>query len=188
MPERANAAPGVFAGPSFSLSNRAARSLWTVVWIVLFRPSPRFLHSWRAFLLRIFGAKLGRNCHIYPGAIIWAPWNLECGDEAAIADRAIIYNQARITIGQRAVISQGAHLCTGTHDYNSDSFELRAYPITVGAHAWICAEAFVHPGISIAEGAVIGARAVVTADMPAWTVCTGHPCKPLKPRNRPQSE
>lgn len=101
-----------------------------------------------------------------------------------VADRVILYNQARIAIGSHAVISQGSHLCTGTHDYNSPEFTLRTYPITVGAHAWICAEAFIHPGITIGEGAVIAARAVVTRDLPEWTVCAGHPCVPLKPRTK----
>jgi putative colanic acid biosynthesis acetyltransferase WcaF len=99
-----------------------------------------------------------------------------------VGDRAILYNQARVTLGARSVISQGAHLCTGTHNYNSETFELLALPIRVGASAWICAEAFIHPGIEIGEGAVIGARAVVTENMPSWTVCAGHPCRPIKAR------
>lgn len=171
-------------GASFSLGNRAARALWGLAWLVFCRFSPRPMHAWRAFVLRCFGAKLGRGCHVYPRASIWAPWNLECAEQAGIADGAIIYNQAPIRLGYRAVVSQGAHLCTGTHNYRSPAFELIAKPITVGAHAWICAEAFVHPGVTIAEGAVIGARAVVTKDMPPWMVCAGHPCAPLQPRER----
>jgi putative colanic acid biosynthesis acetyltransferase WcaF len=170
------------SGPSFSLRNRLARAAWNLARVLFFRFSPRPLHAWRAFLLRCFGARLGRGCHIYPGAEIWAPWNLVCGDEVGVADRAILYNQAAITLGNRVVISQGAHLCTGTHNYNSPDFELFAFPITIQAGAWLCAEAFVHPGVTIGEGAVIGARAVVTRDMPAWMVCAGHPCEPMKPR------
>jgi putative colanic acid biosynthesis acetyltransferase WcaF len=170
------------SAPSFSLRNRAARALWSAVWLLLFRISPRPFHAWRCFLLRCFGAKLGRGCHIYPGVIVWAPWNLECGDNVGAGDRAILYNQARITLGNGSVISQGAHLCTGTHNYNSEKFELLAFPIRIGARAWVCAEAFVHPGIEVGEGAVIGARAVVTEDMPAWMVCAGHPCQPIKAR------
>ena len=168
--------------PSFSLSNRLARAVWNVVYVLLFRFSPRPLHAFRAFLLRLFGAKLGDGCHIYPKAIIWAPWNLECGDQVGIADQAIIYNQATIRLGKRVVISQGAHLCSGTHDYTDPRFPLIANPIVVGGSAWIAAEAFVHPGITIGEGAVIGARSVVTKDMPPWMVCVGHPCQPVKPR------
>ncbi|HYE33176.1 MAG TPA: putative colanic acid biosynthesis acetyltransferase [Methylomirabilota bacterium] len=170
--------------PSFSVANRLARVLWNATALLLFRPTPRPLHAWRSFLLRLFGAKIGRNCHIYPGAKIWAPWNLACGDDCGVASGATLYNQALISIGSRAVISQGAHLCCGTHNYESRLFELQAFSISIGADAWVCAEAFVGPGVTIGEGAVIGARAVVLKDMPAWTVCGGHPCKPLRPYTR----
>jgi putative colanic acid biosynthesis acetyltransferase WcaF len=169
-------------GPSFPFGNRLARVFWHCAYLALFRISPRPFHSWRAFLLRCFGARIGRNCHIYPKAEIWAPWNLQCGDETGVADRAILYNQAVITLGDRVVISQGAHLCTGTHDYNSPDFPLMTYPITVRSQVWICAEAFIHPGITIEAGAVIGARSVVTRNIPAWTVAAGNPCAPIKPR------
>lgn len=171
-----------YTGPSFPLRNRAARLLWQLVYLLLFRPSPRPLHKWRSFLLRCLGARIAAGCHIYPQVQIWAPWNLICDAEAGVANGAILYNQALITLGERCVISQGSHLCTGTHDYESPFFPLYARPITVGAHAWVAAECFVHPGVTIGEGAVAGARSVVVHDLPPWTVCTGHPCKPLKER------
>jgi putative colanic acid biosynthesis acetyltransferase WcaF len=127
---------------------------------------------------------MAKGCHIYPKVRIWAPWNLVCDEEAGVGDGAILYNQAPITLGKRVVVSQGAHLCTGSHDYESPGFDLFAKPITVGDHAWIAAECFVHPGVTIGEGAVIGARSVVIRDMPPWTVCAGNPCKPIKPRVR----
>jgi putative colanic acid biosynthesis acetyltransferase WcaF len=133
-------------------------------------------------LLRLFGATVGRGVHVYPGAKIWAPWNVEFGDEAGVGDGAVLYSQGKITLGKRVVISQGTQLCTGTHDYTQRGFPLVTAPITVGDEAWVAAEAFVHPGITIGEGAVIGARSVVTKDMPAWMVCAGFPCKAIKPR------
>ncbi|AGY58401.1 WcaF family extracellular polysaccharide biosynthesis acetyltransferase [Gloeobacter kilaueensis] len=173
-----------YTQPSFSRANRLGRLVWGLVRLVAFRFSPRPLHAWRAFVLRCFGAKLGRGCHIYPGVKIWAPWNLECGDYVGIADGVTLYNQDRIAIGSRATISQGSHLCTGTHDYTRPHFPLRTAPIAVGDCAWICAEVFIHPGVRVGEGTVVGARAVVTADLPAWTVCAGHPCRVLKLRPR----
>jgi len=171
-----------YKGPSFSLRNRIGRLMWNFAYALLFYPSPRPVHAWRRFVLKLFGASIGPRCHIYPKAKIWAPWNLVCDEEVGIGDSVIVYNQALITLGKRAVISQGAHLCTGTHDYESSGFELLAKPITVGDHAWLAAECFVHPGVTIGEGAVIGARSVVTRDMPAWMVCAGNPCKPIKHR------
>ncbi len=176
------ASSDAFIGPSFSWQNRLARGAWNVVYCVLFRPSPRPSHGWRRFLLRLFGARIGRGCHIYPKAVIWAPWNLECEDEVGVADQVNLYNQAKISLGHRCVVSQGSHLCTGTHNYESPRFELLAYPITIGAQAWGCADCFVGPGVTIGEGAVVGARSVVLKDVPPWMVCAGHPCKPIKPR------
>jgi putative colanic acid biosynthesis acetyltransferase WcaF len=171
-----------FTGASFSLKNRISRLIWNFTALILFRYSPRPLHGWRVFLLRCFGAKIGKGVHIYPKAKIWAPWNLECGDETGIADGATIYCQGKITMGYRVVVSQGAHLVTGTHDYTQQGFQLYTKPIVIHDQAWIAAEAFVHPGITIGEGCVIGARSVVTKDMPAWMICAGHPCKPIKER------
>lgn len=133
-------------------------------------------------LLRLFGAKIGEGVHVYPKTRIWAPWNLTMGDQCGVADYVILYSQDRINIGQRAVISQGSHLCTGTHDYKAKGFPLKTKPINIGDEAWVAAEVFVHPGVTIGEGCVIGARAVVTEDMPPWMVCSGNPCKPVKAR------
>ena len=184
MPQSATDQPlaDAHTGPSFPLGNRVARALWNACWLLLFRPSPRPMHGWRNLLLRVFGAKIARGCHIYPGVRVWAPWNLICLEQAGIGDGAILYNQAPITLGKCSVVSQGAHLCCGTHDYESPGFELITVPIVVGDHAWLAAECFVHPGVTIGEGAIIGARSVVLHDMPGWTVCAGNPCKPLKPR------
>lgn len=170
-------------GASFSIGNRLTRLLWNLVWQILGRLSPRPLHCWRSFLLRLFGAKVGHRVHIYPGVKIWAPWNLEIHDEVGVADGVTLYSQGKIILGKRSVVSQGSHLCTGTHDYNLPGFPLYTKPIVIGAEAWIAAESFIHPGVNIGEGAVIGARSVVTKDMPSWMVCAGHPCHPLKKRN-----
>lgn len=140
------------------------------------------MHGYRSFVLRLFGAKVGRGVHVYPRVKIWAPWNLILKDECGVANGVILYSQGKIFIGRRAVISQGAHLAAGTHDYNHPGFPLITKPILINDHVWIAAEAFIHPGITLGEGCVIGARAVVTKDMPAWMVCGGHPCKPIKER------
>jgi len=171
-----------FTGPSFSLKNRLLRILWGVVYHFFFRLSPTPIHSWRSFLLRMFGAKIGKGVHVYPKVKIWAPWNIELGDYCGVANGVTLYSQGKITIGYKAVISQGAHLCAGTHDYTDPGFPQVSKPIIVGALSWIAAEAFIHPGITIGEGAVIGARSVVSKDIPAWMVCAGHPCSPIKIR------
>ncbi|WP_088845706.1 DapH/DapD/GlmU-related protein [Hymenobacter gelipurpurascens] len=171
-----------FKGPSFSLSNRLRRVVWEVADLLLFRYSPRPFHAWRSFVLRAFGAQVGQGVHVYPKVKIWAPWNLHLGDECGIANGATLYSQGEITIGRRAVISQGAHLVTGTHDHTKPGFPLLTKPIRIGDHAWVAAEAFLHPGVTLGEGCLVGARSVVVKDLPAWTICAGHPCHPIKAR------
>ena len=162
--------------PSFTLGNRLARAAWQVVWLLCFRPSPRPLHRWRAALLRLFGARVGRNVHVYPGVQVWAPWNLDIGDDTGIGSDANLYAMAPIRIGKRCVISQGAHLCCGSHDYNSANFQLVASPIVIEDRVWVCTEAFIGPGVTVHEGSVIGARAVLMRSTTApWHVWSGNP-------------
>lgn len=171
-----------YTGPSFSLRNRISRVLWNIVYLLFFRYSPRPFHIWRAFLLRLFGAKIGRGVHVYPRAKIWAPWMVKIGDESGVADDVTLYSQAPINIGNRVVISQGTYVCTGTHDYMKRGFPLVALPIIIEDYAWVATQVFIHPGVTIGEGSVVGARSVVTKDTGRWMVCSGFPCKPIKER------
>lgn len=171
-----------FSGPSFSFKNRLARIVWNITYVIFFTYSPNPLHSWRAAILKLFGAKLGKGVHVYPKVKIWAPWNLTLGDECGVANNAILYSQGHISIGARTVVSQGAHLVAGTHDYTKSGFPLITKPIFIGDHVWIAAEAFIHPGVTIGDGTVVGARSVVSQDLPEWKVCVGFPCKVIKDR------
>lgn len=173
-------------GPSFSLKNRCGRALWNAVWIIAFRYSPRPLHIWRALLLNIFGGEIAYSAHIYPAVRVWAPWNLKVGKNAGIGDNTILYSQGTISIGDKTVISQGCHLCTGTHDYNDPGFRLLTKSINIGNDCWIAAECFIHPGVTIEDGCVLAARSVATHALPAWTICAGMPAIVIKKRERTQ--
>lgn len=163
--------------PMTSLRSRAARAAWWLACMLLFRPSPRPFHAWRAFLLRSFGARLGPRCHIYPRARIWAPWNLLCEDAACIADDAEVYNQALVTLDSHAIVSQQAFLCSATHDVHDSAFSLIARPIHIGRRAWVCARATVMPGVSLGEGSVLALGSVATKDLPPWTIHGGIPAR-----------
>jgi putative colanic acid biosynthesis acetyltransferase WcaF len=168
--------------PSFSVSNRMGRLVWSIFWTFLFRPSPRPFHSWRAFLLRGFGAKLGPNCHFYPRSRVWAPWNLECADGVTLGDEAEIYNPSLVTMGSHAIVSQQAYICGATHDYNDPAFPLISFPMSLGAYSWVCARASVSPGVNVGEGAVLGLGSVATRDLEPWTVYAGVPAQRVKQR------
>lgn len=170
--------------PSFSWRNRMGRVLWSVSAALLFRPSPRPLHGWRALLLRLFGAQLGRGCHIYAGARIWAPWNLVCDDGACIADGAIVYNPMTITLGRGCVVSQQAYLCGAGHDIDDPGFPMVSRPITIGAQAWVAARATVCAGVAVGEGAVLGLGSVATRDLQPWSVYAGVPARYLRQRTQ----
>ena len=170
-------------GPSFAWRNRLYRAAWSVAWLLLARWTPPPLRAWRRWLLRLFGAQVASTANIYGSVRIWSPANLVIGDHAAIGPGAIIYSMARITIGPYAIVSQRAHLCAGTHDIEDVAFQLRARPITIGARAWIAAEAFVGPGVSMGEGAVLGARGCAMRDLSAWTVYGGNPAAMLRQRH-----
>jgi putative colanic acid biosynthesis acetyltransferase WcaF len=173
--------------PAFPFSLRLRRAAWNFCWIVFYRPSPRPLHGWRSFLLRLFGARMGPNCHFYPKSRIWAPWNLTCADQVTAADGAEIYNPAPVSFGSHAILSQQAYVCGATHDYDDPAFPLLAYTMNFGAYCWICARASVAPGVQVAEGAVLGLGSVATRDLEAWTIYAGVPAVKLKERRQTQS-
>ena len=180
----AKTAEDPYLRPAFSFQDRLARQLWNICWLLLYRPSPRPLHSWRALLLRLFGAKMGRKCHFYPGAKIWAPWNLTCADLVAVGDGAEIYNPAPLRLGSHAIVSQGAYVCGATHDFVDPAFPLLAFSMDIGAYAWICARALVSPGVNVCEGAVLGLGSVATRDLEPWGVYAGVPAVKVKERKR----
>jgi putative colanic acid biosynthesis acetyltransferase WcaF len=180
----ARTADDPYLRPAFSLQQRLRRLTWNLCWALLYRPSPRPLHAWRVFLLRVFGARMGPNCHFYPASKVWAPWNLVCDQQVTAADGAEIYNPAPITLGSHAILSQDAYLCGATHDYDDPAFPLIAFAMSLGAYSWVCARASVAPGVSLEEGAVLGLGSVATRNLEAWSVYAGVPAVKVKERRQ----
>lgn len=157
------------------------RVLWCLAKFV-FRSIPRHFYGGRNFILRLFGAHIGKDVRIYPSVTIFAPWHFSIGDESSIGFDAIIYNLGPITIGDRVTISQRAHLCAGSHDYTVASMPLTKPAIRIEDEVWVCADAFVGPGVTLGQGAVIAARSVVVKDIPPLKLVGGNPAKVLKDR------
>lgn len=168
-----------------SASNRLARIVWHAVWLIAFRPTPRVLHPWRCLLLRLFGAKVGKAVHPYPSARIWAPWNLEMGDDSCLSEEVDCYCVDKIRIGANTTVSQYSFLCSASHDYSTADMPhmpLVSAPITIGSRVWIAADVFVGPGVHIGDGTVVTARSSVFGDLPGGVVARGNPAVPVRQR------
>ena len=162
--------------------NKLARALWDIVWLVLYRPSPVPFHGWRRFLLRCFGATIEEGAHPYPSAKIWAPWNLTMHGHSCLSHHVNCYCVDKIVLGRHATVSQYTYLCTASHDYTKRDMPLITAPIIIGEYAWVTADVFIGPGVTIGEGAVVGARSTVTRNVLPWMVVAGTPPKVIGPR------
>lgn len=151
--------------------------LWWLVQATLFRCSPQVMYGWRRFLLRCFGAQVGKSVIIRPSAEITYPWKIELGDHCWIGDSVVLYSLGVIKIGDRSVISQRTYLCTGSHDYMSRNFDIYAQDILIGSRCWLGTDVFVAPGINVGDGSVVGARSSVFKDIGPNCVAVGSPCR-----------
>ncbi|MCF0189845.1 MAG: putative colanic acid biosynthesis acetyltransferase [Marinilabiliaceae bacterium] len=167
----------------YSKANKIKRMVWNAVWLLLARPFPRSTAmSWKRFLLRLFGAKIASTANVYASAKVFAPWNLVMDDYSCIADGVQCYNAAPVTIGRNSTVSQRTFLCTAGHDITDIHNHQTESPIVIGEMVWICAEAYIGQGLTIGDGAVCAARAVVVKDVDPWTVVGGNPAKFIKKR------
>lgn len=156
--------------------------LWWLVQATLFRWSPQFMYGWRRWLLRLFGARVGKKVLVRPSVKVTYPWKLTVGNYTWIGDDVVLYSLGEIEIGNHAVVSQRSYLCAASHDYTRADFPIYDKKIYINSHAWLATDVFVAPGVTIGEGAVVGARSSVFHDLPPKMVCIGSPAKPIKPR------
>lgn len=157
--------------------------LWWIVQATLFRPSPQVLYGWRRFLLRLFGANIGRKVQLRPSVQITYPWKVAIGDRSWVGDDVVLYSLGQIHIGANSVVSQRSYICTGSHNPYSLGFDIFALPVWIGDECWVASDVFVAPGVSIGNGAIVGARSTVLQDMPAGMICHGNPATPVRPRS-----
>lgn len=156
--------------------------LWWLVQATLFSRSPQFMYKWRASLLRLFGAKIGNGVIIRPTVKITYPWKLSIGDNSWIGDDVVLYTLGEITIGHDSIVSQRSYLCTGSHDYNKETFDIRQSPIVIGNSCWLATDVFVAPGITIGDESVVGARSSVFNSIQAKVICRGNPAVTIRTR------
>ena len=168
---------------ALSRRNQVIRMLWSVVWGVFARPLPRSVGSgWKRFLLRLFGAKIAPTAIVYSSAKVYYPANLIMETYACLASDVDCYNVAPVHIGANSTISQGAYLCTASHDITNPLNPLITAPIVIEDQAWVAAGAFIGMGVTVGQGAVVGARSAVFKSVEPWTVVGGNPAKFIKKR------
>jgi len=164
------------------LRRRIAMMAWQMVWPLTCAWTPKPANAWRLLILRIFGATIHGRPFVHGRAHIQQPWNLILHHRACLGDKATAYSLGLIEIGADATVAQEAYLCTGTHDFTSPQLALQTAPITVGRGAFVGARSFILPGVTLGEGCIVGAAAVVTKDVAPYSIVAGNPAKPIGTR------
>lgn len=164
-------------------AGRCREAAWIALRSILFLHCPLPCYRLRSRALTAFGARVGRGVAIKPGVNITFPWRLTIGNHCWLGEETWVLDLAPVTIGSNVCVSQRAFLCTGSHDWSDPLFRLTTAPIVIGDGAWICANVFVGPGVTVGKGAVATAGSVVTGDLPAGMICSGNPCVPVRRRS-----
>jgi putative colanic acid biosynthesis acetyltransferase WcaF len=169
---------------NFRGKNAFVVQLWWIVQGTIFRMSPQFLYGFRNFLLRLFGANIGKKVIIRPTVRITYPWKVSIGDYSWIGDDVVLYSLGEIEIGKNVVISQKTYICSASHDYLKSDFPIFAKKNIIEDECWLATDVFVSPGITIGKRSVIGSRSSVYKDIPSNKVCVGSPAKIIRERIR----
>ena len=169
-------------GPSFSWQNRLARVLWNSLWCLFASWTPAPFFRYRVALLRLFGAQVDWTAHVYGSARIWLPTHLTMEPHSCLGPRSNCYCMAPIRLESGAIVSQDATLCAASHDVDDPHFQLTVAPIRIGRGAWVAAEAFVGPGVTVGDGAVLGARSCLFKDAESRGIYVGNPAKKVRER------
>ncbi len=170
------------------LGTNLARMAWRFVQASLFRPSPASWHPWRRWLLRRFGARIGRQVRIHPSVRVQRPWQLRLDEGVCVEARAILNAAGGLQIGANTLVSQDAHLCTTNHDYRDRDMGFLACPIVIGRDCWIATDAFVGPNTRIGDGSMLAARSTAFGDLPGGMLLIGEPATPRRPRPHSAAE
>lgn len=154
--------------------------LWWLVQGIFFRTSPQFMYGWRRWLLRLFGAKIGKKVILRPTMRIQFPWKVSIGDYSWIGDEVNLYSLGEIDIGKNVVISQRSYICAASHDYKEKDFPIYSQAVKIEDECWLATDVYVAPGVTIGAQTVVGARSSVFKDLPGGMICVGSPARPTK--------
>ncbi|MEL6920974.1 MAG: WcaF family extracellular polysaccharide biosynthesis acetyltransferase [Pseudomonadota bacterium] len=173
----------LFENPEFSRgASRVKELFWLAVSAVLFEswlPGS----GWRRQVLRAFGADIGKGVIIKPRVRVKFPWRLKIGDHSWIGEAVWIDNLAQVTVGSHCCLSQGAYLCTGSHDWTDPKFKLTTHPIEIGHGCWVGAKASLAPGTVLEDGVVVAMGKCVSGVLEGWTIHAFATVKSAKKRS-----
>jgi len=156
--------------------------IWWIVESTLFAMSPQFLYGWRRFLLRVFGAHIGKGVFIRSTVKCTYPWKVSIGDYSWIGENCILYSLGNISIGNNVAVAHNVHFNTGFHDYTITSFDIGAKSILIEDECWLASDVYIAPGVTVGRGAIVGARSSVFNNLEAGNIYVGSPAKFLKKR------
>lgn len=159
---------------------RWKEAAWVFVKCCVFQTRWPWPSRLRVALLRAFGARVGRGVVVRENVNVTFPWRIEIGDHVWIGEEVTILSLARVRIESSVCISQRAFLCTGSHDFRAQTFDLRTEPITLRAGCWVAAQAFIAPGVEIGEGSMVAAGSVVSERVPPRVIVRGNPATVVK--------
>ena len=172
-------------------AGRIKEGLWILCKCLFFLNPFPWPSAFRVALLRLFGARLGTNVVVRSGVNISFPWRFVTGSHVWLGEEVFILSLATVTLGSHVCISQRAFLCTGSHDWKSEAFDLKTQPIVVEDQVWIAAQAFIGPGTQIGQGSLVGAGTVLMKDVPPHSLAMGNPAtidpKPRVINSNPQA-
>jgi len=164
------------AAIKYSRSEQFRRVVWSLGrWLIRWSPRPCF--AWRRWILRAFGARIGQHVNVYPSTHVYMPWNVEIGDWTALGEDVFVYSLGRVRIGRSVTLSYRSHVCAGSHDLNDPTLPLTKPPVTIEDGVWVGTEAFIGPGVTVRQGAVVGARAVVVKNVERLDIVAGNPAR-----------
>jgi putative colanic acid biosynthesis acetyltransferase WcaF len=158
------------------------RTIWYFTNLVLFNSGFFPFYKIKTFILRIFGAKIGKNVIIKPKVNIKFPWMMSIGNNVWIGEKVWIDNLDQVKIGDNVCISQGAMLLCGNHNYKTSTFDLITKPIIIEEGVWIGAKSIIIGGVIAHSHAVLTVNSVISKNMEAYTIYSGNPAMKKKLR------
>lgn len=158
------------------------RLLWYLINGLFFINPLMPVNSAKIWLLKMFGAKIGKGVVLKPGINIKYPWNLEIDNYVWVGEKVWIDNLVKVKIGKNVTLSQGAMLLTGSHDYKAETFDLLVNQIILEDGVWIGAQAVVCPGVTCRSHSILAVGSVATKDLDAYFIYQGNPAEKKRQR------